>query len=214
MEIELLILIAGIIGTVAFSISGALIAIENEMDVFGVIILSVITACCGGLLRDTIIGGKINIFENPWYCLIAVITGVVVFTTMYFLKNLKWENSKVYKTTFNIIDSIGLGAFVVTGAGNALNSSMNSAFAVIFFAVLTAVGGGIIRDIIVNKIPAVFRKHVYAVAAIIGAVVFYSLKYFNIDYTINVIVTIGLVVIIRYLAFRFEWSLPKVHLKH
>lgn len=214
MEIELLILIAGIIGTVAFSISGALIAIENEMDVFGVIILSVITACCGGLLRDTIIGEKINIFENPWYCLIAVITGVVVFIIMYFLKNLKWENSKVYKTTFNIIDSIGLGAFVVTGAGNALNSSMNSAFAVIFFAVLTAVGGGIIRDIIVNKIPAIFRKHVYAVAAIIGAVVFYSLMYFNIDYTINVIVTIGLVIIIRYLAFRFEWSLPKVHLKH
>lgn len=213
MSAEALILIAGIIGTIAFSVSGALIAIENKLDIFGVLILAVITACCGGLLRDVIIGANINIFDNPWYCLISIITALIVFIVMYILRDTKWENSNIYKTFYNITDSLGLGAFVVTGANVALNSHLNSSFAVIFFAVLTAVGGGMIRDITVNKIPAIFRKHIYACAALIGALIYFVLNKFEINYAISALATIIIVVLIRYLAFRFEWTLPRVTLK-
>ena len=132
---------------------------------------------------------------------------------MYFLQNLKWENSKIYKIFFNITDSIGLGTFVVLGANVAVSNGVQSFVAITFYAVLTAVGGGLIRDLSVMKIPVIFRKHIYAVASIIGAVYFYLITLADCPYTIAVITTVLIVVIIRYLAFRFEWSLPRVYLK-
>lgn len=212
MNVEILLIITAVLGTIAFSVSGALIAIENKLDLFGVIILGCITACGGGLIRDVMIGRELAIFKTPWYLLISAITGAIVFIIMYFLKKTSWENSKLYKVFFNITDSIGLGTFVVTGANVALSCEINSMLAVCFYGVLTACGGGLIRDLMVMKIPAIFRKHIYAVASIIGAVIFYAMYYFEILYVVNVLTTVVLVVIIRYLAFYFEWSLPKVTL--
>lgn len=212
MDVELLILIAGIIGTIAFAVSGALIAIENKLDLFGVLILGCVTACGGGLIRDVMLKREITLFNSPWYPLIACSVSLLVFIAMYFLKSEKWENSKIYKVFYNITDSIGLGAFVITGADVAILSGNINIFPVVFYAVLTACGGGMIRDILVMKIPAIFRKHIYAVAAIIGALYFYLLYYFNVPHPVIAITTVILVVIIRYLAFRFEWSLPKVKL--
>lgn len=212
MDVELLILIAGIIGTIAFAVSGALIAIENKLDLFGVLILGCVTACGGGLIRDVMLRREITLFNSPWYPIIACSVSLLVFIAMYFLKSEKWENSKIYKVFYNITDSIGLGAFVITGADIAILSGNTNIFPVVFYAVLTACGGGMIRDILVMKIPAIFRKHIYAVAAIIGALYFYLLYYFNVPHPVIAITTVILVVIIRYLAFRFEWSLPKVKL--
>ena len=212
MDVELLILIAGIIGTIAFAVSGALIAIENKLDLFGVLILGCVTACGGGLIRDIMLKREITLFNSPWYPIIACSVSLLVFIAMYFLKSEKWEDSKIYKVFYNITDSIGLGAFVITGADIAILSGNANIFPVVFYAVLTACGGGMIRDILVMKIPAIFRKHIYAVAAIIGALYFYLLYYFNVPHPVIAITTVILVVIIRYLAFRFEWSLPKVKL--
>lgn len=212
MNVEILLIITAVLGTIAFSVSGALIAIENKLDLFGVIMLGCITACGGGLIRDVMIGKELAIFSTPWYLLISACTGLIVFIFMYFLKKSSWENSKIYKVFYNITDSIGLGTFVVTGANVALAYNINSILPVCFYGVLTACGGGLIRDIMVMKIPAIFRKHIYAVASIIGAVIFYVMYYFNILYVVNVLTTVTLVVIIRYLAFYFEWSLPKVTL--
>lgn len=213
MSIETLLIITTIIGTVAFSVSGALVAIENKLDLFGVIILGTVTACGGGVLRDVMMHQNILMFEDPWYFYLSLLTGLLVFIAMYFLQNLKWENSKIYKIFFNITDSIGLGTFVVLGANVAVSNGVQSFVAITFYAVLTAVGGGLIRDLSVMKIPVIFRKHIYAVASIIGAVYFYLITIADCPYTIAVITTVLIVVIIRYLAFRFEWSLPRVYLK-
>lgn len=213
MSIETLLMITTIIGTVAFSVSGALVAIENKLDLFGVIILGTVTACGGGVLRDVMMHQNILMFEDPWYFYLSLLTGLLVFIAMYFLQNLKWENSRIYKIFFNITDSIGLGTFVVLGANVAVSNGVQSFVAITFYAVLTAVGGGLIRDLSVMKIPVIFRKHIYAVASIIGAVYFYLITIADCPYTIAVITTVLIVVIIRYLAFRFEWSLPRVYLK-
>ncbi len=213
MSIETLLMITTIIGTVAFSVSGALVAIENKLDLFGVIILGTVTACGGGVLRDVMMHQNILMFEDPWYFYLSLLIGLLVFIAMYFLQNLKWENSKIYKIFFNITDSIGLGTFVVLGANVAVSNGVQSFVAITFYAVLTAVGGGLIRDLSVMKIPVIFRKHIYAVASIIGAVYFYLITIADCPYTIAVITTVLIVVIIRYLAFRFEWSLPRVYLK-
>lgn len=213
MSIETLLMITTIIGTVAFSVSGALVAIENKLDLFGVIILGTVTACGGGVLRDVMMHQNILMFEDPWYFYLSLLIGLLVFIAMYFLQNLKWENSKIYKIFFNITDSIGLGTFVVLGANVAVSNGVQSFVAITFYAVLTAVCGGLIRDLSVMKIPVIFRKHIYAVASIIGAVYFYLITIADCPYTIAVITTVLIVVIIRYLAFRFEWSLPRVYLK-
>ncbi|MGM9968914.1 MAG: trimeric intracellular cation channel family protein [Anaeroplasma sp.] len=212
MDIDLVLFIFGIIGTIAFAISGALIAIENKLDLLGVIILGVTTACGGGLFRDIMIEKDIALFKEPQYPLIATIVAILVFIIMSLIKNLSFEKSRIYKVFYNITDSIGLGTFVIVGAGVAVKSGESDMFPIIFYAVLTACGGGLLRDIFVCKIPAIFRKHIYAVAAIIGALLYYYLNFFNVPIAINTILTVVSVVMIRYLAFRFEWSLPKVHL--
>jgi uncharacterized membrane protein YeiH len=214
MDIELVLLITGIIGTIAFAISGSLIAIENNLDLLGVMILGWTTACFGGLMRDVILDREIVMFKEPWYSLIALGVGLLVFVIMYFLKNLQWENSKVYKTIINIVDSVGLGSFVVIGAKAAMESTLTGIFPIIFFGVLTACGGGLVRDIMARKIPVIFRKHIYAIAAVVGCLVFYFMNMLCPISLVNVLVTVAVVVVIRYLAFYFEWSLPHVHLNN
>lgn len=214
MNIETIILIFGIIGTIAFSVSGALIAIENKLDLFGVIILGVLTACGGGLFRDVMIGKEIVMFSEYWYPIIAASVSLVVFIVMYLIKDTSWENSSIYKVFYNITDSLGLGTFVIVGAGVAMISHVDNIFPIIFYAVLTACGGGMIRDILVCKIPAIFRKHIYAIAAIIGALIYYGLSLIKAPVIFNTLLTVVTVVLIRYLAFKFQWSLPKVHFKN
>lgn len=211
MDINLMVTIIEYIGTIAFAVSGALIAIENRMDILGVMILGSVTAVGGGLIRDILLNRTMpTMFENPLYALVAVISTVIVFIVMYILKDFKMIHTKAYKITFNIIDSLGLGVFVVVGAKATMDSGVTNHFLILFNSVLTAVGGGIIRDILACRIPVIFRKHIYAVAAIIGAVFFYFFILNTNLYPYAVIFTILLVVGIRYLAFHFELNLPRV----
>lgn len=198
-------------GTIAFAISGALIAMENRMDIFGVIVLGCTTAVGGGLIRDILLNSSIpSLFVNPSYVIVAVLTTILVFIAMYFMKNLKIINSRWYKVSFNITDSFGLGAFVCVGALIAINAGVTNSILIIFCSVISAVGGGMIRDIMACRIPVIFRKHIYAVAAIIGALLFYFMNKASLWYPISGSVTIITVVVIRYLAFHFELNLPKV----
>lgn len=210
MSIDVMVAVVEYIGTIAFAISGALIAIENRMDILGVAILGCVTAVGGGLLRDIILNLQPAMFLDPTYVIVAVVTTIVVFVTMYFLKNFKVIHSKAYKVTFNIVDSLGLGIFIVIGARATMNTGTTNHFLIIFCAVLTAVGGGMLRDLMACRIPVIFRKHIYAVAAIIGALFFYIFILNSGFYSYAVIATIILVVVIRYLAFRFELNLPRV----
>lgn len=211
MDIDLMLTILEYIGTIAFAISGALIAIENRMDILGVLILGCTTAVGGGLFRDLIIGRPMPLmFENPSYVIVASITTLIVFIIMYILKNTQVIESKAYQIIYNITDSLGLGVFVVVGTTLTMEFGITNHFMIIFCAVLTAVGGGMLRDIMSAHIPAIFRKHIYCIAAIIGALLFYFITLYSNMYSLATILTIALVVGIRYLAFHFKLNLPKV----
>jgi uncharacterized membrane protein YeiH len=204
------------IGTIAFAISGAIIAIENKMDILGVMILGTTTAVGGGIMRDVIIGRDVPVvFDNPSYLIVSFITTILVFVTFVILKKLEITKNKIYKIVLNITDSLGLGVFVIIGTTSTLNAGINNHLLVIFCSVLTAVGGGVLRDIMAAKIPGIFRKHIYCVVAIFGAVFFYTLLINTPENVHNIITvsTILLVVIFRFLAFHFELNLPKVRIE-
>ncbi len=216
MNFELTLMIIEYIGTIAFAISGAIIAIENKMDILGVMILGTTTAVGGGIMRDVIIGRDVPVvFDNPSYLLVSFITTVLVFVTFVILKKLEITKNKIYKIVLNITDSLGLGVFVIIGTTSTLNAGTTNHLLVIFCSVLTAVGGGVLRDIMAAKIPGIFRKHIYCVVAIFGAVFFYTLLINTPENVHNIITvsTILLVVIFRFLAFHFELNLPKVRIE-
>jgi uncharacterized membrane protein YeiH len=216
MNFELTLMIIEYIGTIAFAISGAIIAIENKMDILGVMILGTTTAVGGGIMRDVIIGRDVPVvFDNPSYLIVSFITTILVFVTFVILKKLEITKNKIYKIVLNITDSLGLGVFVIIGTTSTLNAGINNHLLVIFCSVLTAVGGGVLRDIMAAKIPGIFRKHIYCVVAIFGALFFYILLINTPENVHNIITisTILLVVIFRFLAFHFELNLPKVRIE-
>lgn len=160
-----------IIGTIAFAISGAIVAIEKNMDIFGVIVLGVTTAVGGGMIRDVLLENlPPMMFLNPIYVILAVLTSILVFLLMYLLKGKNNRYSKQMDHCLNVFDSVGLGVFVVSGVNTATNNGFSElAFLSIFVGVLTGVGGGILRDMLAGRVPVIFQKRVYAVAAIVGA---------------------------------------------
>jgi len=191
MDIDLLLTILEYVGTIAFAISGALLAIENKMDILGVMILGCTTAVGGGLFRDILIGRPMPLmFENPTYVIVACLTTLVVFITMSILHNFKMVESKSYKIAYTLIDSLGLGVFVVVGVKLTRDFGITNPFLIIFSSVLTAVGGGLLRDIMSARIPAIFRKHIYCVAAIVGSLLFYSITYYTNLYPLASILSI------------------------
>lgn len=216
MNFELTLKIIEYIGTIAFAISGAIIAIENKMDILGVIILGTTTAVGGGIMRDVIVGRHVPVvFENWSFLLTAGITTILVFIVFMFLRKLDLTQNRIYKIVLNITDSLGLGVFVIIGATSALDAGVTNHLLVLFCSVLTAVGGGVLRDIMASKIPGIFRKHIYCVVAIVAAVFFYVLLINTGEnvYNLITVITILLTVMMRYLAFHFELNLPKVRIE-
>ena len=209
-----LIFIIEILGTIAFSISGVLVAREKKMDIFGTIVLGAATAVGGGITRDLILGlTPPQIFLTPVYVTVSFITSCILFIWFYYRKNSGFEVlGHAYETVFNAADSFGLAAFSISGIETAINAGhRNNMFLVVFVGTITAVGGGILRDILAGQMPLILQKRVYAVAAIIGAIVFYVLNIrFAMDEMIASFACIVIVVLIRYLAIRFEWNLPSL----
>lgn len=213
---DTLFFIVEILGTIAFAISGAMIAIDRDLDVFGVIILGCVTACGGGILRDMILGQTPPMsFINPVYLTTAAISAIVVFVyTKYRHKRItdKHQLGKLqldFDMPLNVIDAAGLGIFSVIGVQNTVNAGYgDNMFFCVFLGACTGVGGGMIRDMMSSTTPAIFRKHIYAIASIVGAVVYYLLMGMNRG--VAIVVTTILVTILRVLATVYRWSLPKI----
>ncbi len=202
-------LVLEIVGTIAFAIGGSILAIKNKMDILGVVILSCIAALGGGLIRDIVINNdSIVVFSQPIYLAISVLTALVVFICFYASKKIDFLDNERFNFFLNIIDGIGLGVFVVIGAQAAYNVTDNILL-IIFCSLITAVGGGIIRDLLVNRIPNIFRKHIYAVAALIGLIVYIVFSYLDLA-VIGTIICIIVVTLIRILSHYFKLSLPKI----
>ena len=188
-------------GTMAFAVTGALKAIEHKLDIFGVIFLAAITGLAGGIIRDVVLGRipPSGISELS-YVSIAVVTAIAVF----FLH----PRIKGKMGLFLIFDAVGLGVFTIIGATVALNIYGFNVLLMVFAGMITAIGGGIIRDALVNETPLVFRKELYTSISFVGVLLYILLIYEGINLEISSIICIIFVTVFRIMALHYKWNLP------
>lgn len=201
-----------LVGTIAFAISGAFVGIHKEMDVFGVNVLAVTTACGGGLMRDLVIGNiPPRMFQNPFFVIIAVAVANVVFLLAYLHSRMPKKMAPVYDKMLFWFDTLGLAAFTVDGVMVGVDAGFyDNAFLLCFLGFMTGVGGGALRDIMANQTPDIFRKHIYAVASIAGTILMVLIFHITSSQKAAMIGGFLLVLILRNLAAHFHWNLPKV----
>ena len=196
-----------VIGTLSFAVSGAMTGLKKHMDVLGVCVLGLVTACGGGVLRDVLMGNLPPVmFRDPVYALAAVLCSIIVFLPAV-RRKLLYED-KLYEILILWSDAIGLGIFTAVGITTAMHAGYNSRFFAVFLGVITGVGGGVLRDVLAGQSPYIFVKHFYACAAILGAVscvLFWPM----IGEQSSVFLCCIMILILRILAVRYHWSLPK-----
>jgi uncharacterized membrane protein YeiH len=219
MDINDIIFIMEIIGTVAFAASGALVGIERRMDLFGVCVLGVVTAVGGGMIRDVILGiTPPNVFRHPSYALVATITSCIAFLIIYIKREhiqkeiMEGSFGVLYDRIMLVMDSIGLGIFTVVGINTGIQQGyLENTFLLVFVGTITGVGGGLIRDMMAGVPPYIFVKHIYACASIVGAIVcVYMHRAFGA--VPSMLVSCAVILLIRYLAAHYRWNLPRINL--
>jgi len=198
---QVFIYILDLFGTMAFAVTGAFKAIEHKSDIVGILLLATITGVAGGTMRDVIMGQFPNSLSDPVYVIITVLSGVAIF----FL----YSHLKKHWNLFLKFDAIGLGVFTIIGATFAYNLVGLNFLAIMLAGILTAVGGGILRDVFVTQVPIVFVKEFYISASFIGVVVFYFTLYFGGELYSATILGISLTTTLRLIAMKFNWNLPR-----
>ena len=200
---EVFIYVLDLFGTMAFAVTGAFKAIEHKADIFGIIILATITGVAGGTIRDIMLGQfPPNSMSDPSYVVITVITGVVIF----FL----YSNLKKHWNLFLKFDAIGVGVFTIIGATFAFHIFGLNFLAMVLAGMITAIGGGILRDVFVTQLPIVFIKEFYASASFIGVTIFYLVLVAGLEFYIATILGIVVTTGLRLVAMKYNWNLPKV----
>ena len=199
---EFFIYFLDLFGTVAFAITGAFKAIDKKFDIIGILVLATITGVAGGTIRDVILGRVPNSIVDPTYVIVTIASGI----TIFFL----YSRLKKHWNLFLKFDAIGLGVFTIIGATFAYNIFGLNFLAILLAGVLTAAGGGILRDIFVNQVPIVFVKEFYLSASFIGIVIFSIILYFTNELYYATIVGITLTSSLRLIAMKYNWNLPKV----
>ena len=198
----LLIHVLDLFGTMAFAVTGAFKAIEHKADVVGIIILATITGVTGGVVRDIVFGRIPPLaVADPLYLVITTATAVAIFFLHRVLKK-HWN-------MFLKFDAIGLGVFTVIGASFAYNLAGLNFLIMAFAGVVTAIGGGVLRDVFVNEVPIVFVKELYASASFVGVIMLFALLSAGVDLNIAAIPTIAAVTSLRLLAMKYNWNLPR-----
>lgn len=201
------------IGTVAFAISGAATAIQRKLDLFGVLLMGLLTALGGGMLRDLLLGNvPPAIFFNWPFVLAALITSLAVFVVAYVTHQSFAVKESPVKRIVDVADALGLGIFAVLGTQVAIQAGFDSNPGMcVAMGAITGCGGGALRDVLSREIPFVFTKHVYAVAAIVGAVLYYLLaQRIGMSVNTSAVIAMALTLTIRVLAMLHRWNLPKV----
>jgi uncharacterized membrane protein YeiH len=212
MEIETILFILEIIGTISFAVSGAFVAIKAKFDIFGVLVIGCITAVGGGIMRDILIGKfPPRIFGNVYIILIACASALVAFVIAYwYRKKFDGVRGKIEYIN-NIFDALGLAAFTVMSTELAFTyGHQENVFLSLVLGVLPAVGGGVLRDILTETPPYIFTKHVYAVAALGGATLYYVMRLWVNDTILPSVLGMIFVFGIRMLATKYHWKLPKI----
>jgi len=192
--------IIDILGTFAFAVAGAFSAMEKKLDPFGVLVLSFVTAIGGGTLRDILIGNlPVGWLRNETATIVIFMSAIAA---MFFSRYLKQ-----FTTTLFIFDALGLGLFTIIGLEIGLEKNFSTGIC-IAIGTITACFGGVTRDVLLNNVPLLFRKEIYAMACIAGGLLYFVLKWMQVDPDLSRIICIIVIFSIRVLAFRFKLSLP------
>ena len=192
-----------LIGTFVFAISGLRLAAKKEMDLFGATVVAFVTAVGGGTARDILIGSTpVSWMQDIAYpiAILAALPFTLVFKK--YIVNLK--------RTFFIFDTIGIALFTISGMQKGLMFDLHPSLAMVM-GMVSATVGGVIRDILCNEIPLIFRKEIYATACLLGALVYYLLDaYSSLNSNYSYLITVSVIISIRILSIKFHWSLPKM----
>mgnify|MGYP001457184527 CR=1 FL=1 len=189
-----------LLGTAAFAASGAWAGVRRDMDLFGVVLLGLVTANGGGTMRDLLLGAPPFILKNETYLYLSLIISLLVFIfhrKMEFLQH-----------PLQYFDAVGLGTFVVIGTGKAIDYHIGF-FGSVMMGVLTATAGGMIRDILSNRVPLVLQREVYASACLAGGALLYLLHLTALSENWSLVVAAAAVTGVRLLAIQKGWSLPR-----
>ena len=190
-----------VLGTIAFAISGTFTAMQRKLDPFGVLIIAFVTAIGGGTVRDLLIGDTpVAWMRDMQTCLIILFTAVA---TMFF----KTHVQKM-KITLFLFDSLGLGLFTMVGILKGIAFGLNPGIC-IALGTITGCFGGIIRDTLLNTIPLVFRREIYATACIAGGLLYFLLIYINVESVVAKLSVVAFIFMLRIIAVKFKLSLPK-----
>lgn len=199
-----------LIGAAAFAVSGAMAAIKKEADIFGVLFLAVTTALGGGVIRDVLIGRIPPVmFVSYWYLLISGAAALAVFIDAYLRGEKYKKHLDKLDAVNNIFDAVGLAVFTVSGMNAAMPVSDN-VILVLFVGMCTGVGGGMLRDVMTNTMPKVLRKHVYAVASLLGGGLYYAMYALGANQLLSVGCGMLLIFALRVFATIYRWNLPSV----
>lgn len=190
-----------LLGTLAFAISGASKAIYYKLDWLGLLVMAIVTGVGGGITRDLLLGSTPPLaLQNPNYIMVCI---AGAFLTLIVEKRFRFFMKLVL-----IIDALGLGFFTAVGASKAAQMD-SGALAIVLLAMITAAGGGLIRDILVSEIPQVLRSDFYATAALLGGLLFLGLQNTTFSFPTQILITTFFTFIIRLIAIRQKFNLPK-----
>jgi uncharacterized membrane protein YeiH len=197
--------IIDILGTFAFAVSGAFSAMERKLDPFGTLIISFATAIGGGTIRDVLVGNfPVNWLQNDVAILVIFLSALMTMLFGSYLKHLT--------TALFLFDALGLGLFTIVGLeiGRKLHFSGGICIAL---GTISACFGGVLRDVLLNKVPLIFRKEIYALACVAGGIVYWFLVQTSLNADVSKIICVLFIFTIRIIAFRFRLSLPSISLK-
>ena len=215
--LPILLSIINVLGIISFAAAGAMVSINKETDLFGVVLLSLTTCFAGGLIRDVIAGPTIGkdipaVFTDmKMEIIVCILTALVVFfLAMIFKERYVKEGATVEKIN-NVLDALGIGVFSAAGTGAYIELGF---FISIFMGLLSSVGGSITRDVILGTIPTVLRKRIYAIACMTGSAVYYLIvkKIMPGESSADILATMACIIVIfviRMCATAFHWNMPK-----
>ncbi|WP_069659267.1 trimeric intracellular cation channel family protein [Arcticibacter eurypsychrophilus] len=192
-----------LLGCISFAISGTFAGIQKRLDIFGVLTVAFVTSIGGGTVRDILMGElPVSWMLDKFYA------GVTFFSTIATL--IFWKRLKAFKLPLFLFDTIGLGLFTILGVQKGLNAGLKPEICVAL-GTITGCFGGITRDILLNTIPLLFRKEIYATACIAGGLVYITLIKIGIDINITRFTSIIVICIIRIVAVKYKMSLPRMY---
>lgn len=194
------------LGMISFVMSGAFAAMQKRLDPLGVLIVAFVTTIGGGTIRDLLLDIPAFWMHDLWYIYMILVVTIIAIIFKSIEKN--------FQVPLSIFDSFGLGLYTIVGIQKGLNAGLNPVICVTL-GTITGCFGGILRDILLNRIPLIFRKEIYASACIVGGNIFLLMRiYTSIPYIFVHIFTILLIVLIRTLAVKYQWEFPKFYISN